>query len=63
VSPPRAYVVRAVAWSLVAIAGLVMLSRQSAVRPMWLTVALIGAIAVARYTVAAVALARAGRPA
>jgi signal transduction histidine kinase len=63
VSSPRVYVVRAAAWGMVAIAGLVMLSRQSAVRPVWLTLALISGIAVARYTVAAVALIRAGRPA
>ena len=54
---------RAVAWSLVAIAGVVLLSRDGPVRPVWLTLALIAGIAVARYTVAAVGLIRAGRPA
>ena len=63
VSPPRAYIVRAVAWSLVAITGIVMLSRDSKVPPLWLALALIAGIAVARYTVAAVALIKAGRPA
>ncbi len=63
VAPPRAYVVRAVAWSLVAFTGVVLLSRDSGLRPLWLALALIAGIAVARYTVAAVALIRAGRPA
>ena len=63
VTPPRVYVVRAVAWSAVALTGVVLLTRDVGVRPLWLTVALIGGIAVARYTVAAVALMRAGRPA
>ena len=63
VAPPRAYVVRAVAWSLIAIAGVVLLSRDGPVRPVWLTLALIAGIAVARYTVAAVAQIRAGRTA
>ena len=63
VAPPRAYIVRAVAWSLIAIAGVVLLSRDSPVRPVWLTLALIAGIAVARYTVAAVARIRAGRTA
>jgi signal transduction histidine kinase len=62
-SRPRAYVVRAVAWSLVAIAGIVMLSSDSRVPPVWLALVLIAGIAAARYTVAAVALLRAGRPA
>jgi signal transduction histidine kinase len=63
VSPPRVYVVRAVAWSLVAITGVGMLSIDSRVPPLWLALSLIAGIAVARYTVAAVALMRAGRPA
>lgn len=63
VPPPRVYIVRAVAWSLVAITGVVMLSTESRVPPLWLALALIAGIAVARYTVAAVALIRAGRPA
>ena len=63
VAPPRAYIVRAVAWSLIAIAGVVLLSRDGPVRPVWLTLALIAGIAVARYTVAAVARIRAGRTA
>jgi signal transduction histidine kinase len=62
VSPPRAYVVRAVAWSLIAIAAIVMLSLDSRVPPVWLALVLIAGIAAARYTVAAVALFRAGRP-
>ena len=63
VAPPRAYIVRAVVWSLVGIAGVVMLSLDSSVPPLWLALALIAGIAVARYTVAAVTLIRAGRPA
>ena len=63
VAPPRAYIVRAVAWSLIATAGVVLLSRDGPVRPVWLTLALIAGIAVARYTVAAVARIRAGRTA
>ena len=63
VSPPRVYIVRAVAWSLVAITGIVMLSIDSRVPPLWLALTLIAGIAVARYVVAAVALIRAGRPA
>ena len=63
VSPPRVYIVRAVAWSLVAITGVVMLSIDSRVPPLWLALSLIAGIAVARYTVAAIALMRAGRPA
>jgi signal transduction histidine kinase len=60
---PRVYIVRAVVWSAFALTGLVMLTRGIGVRPLWLTLALIAGIAVARYTVAAVALIRAGRPA
>ena len=60
---PRVYIVRAVAWSAFAVTGLVMLTRDIGVRPLWLTLALIAGIAVARYTVAAVALIKAGRPA
>jgi signal transduction histidine kinase len=60
---PRAYVVRAAAWSACAVTGLVMLTRGVGVRPLWLTLALIAGIAVARYTVAAVALIKAGRAA
>jgi len=60
---PRVYIVRAVAWSAFALAGLVMLTRGVGIRPLWLTLALIAGIAVARYTVAAVALIKAGRAA
>jgi signal transduction histidine kinase len=60
---PRVYIVRAVAWSAFAVTGLVMLTRGIGVRPLWLTLALIAGIAVARYTVAAIALIRAGRTA
>ena len=62
-TPPRAYIVRAVAWGAVTLAGVVLLSRDTGVRPVWLTLALIAGIAVARYTVAAIALTRSGRPA
>ena len=51
---PRAYIVRAVAWGAVALHGAGSCCRaDSGVRPVWLTLALIAAIAVARYTVAA----------
>ena len=62
-SPPRVYILRAVAWSLVAITGVVMLSIDSRLPPLWLALSLIAGIAVTRYTVAAMALMRAGRPA
>ena len=47
----------------VAITGVVMLSIDSRVPPLWLALSLIAGIAVTRYTVAGVALIRAGRPA
>jgi hypothetical protein len=61
VASPRPYVARAVLWGVVAMVGLVMLSRVTLVRPIWLTVVLIAAIAVARYAVAAGPLGRAKR--
>jgi signal transduction histidine kinase len=63
VSPPRVYVVRAAFWSAAALTGLALLARDTAMRPLWVMVVLIGGIAVARYSVAAVARIRAGRPA
>jgi signal transduction histidine kinase len=60
---PRPYVARAAFSSMWLIIGLVMLSRETAIRPVWLAVGLIAAIAAARYTVAAVVRIKAWRAA
>lgn len=62
IASPRPYVARAVAWGAIVLTGVVMLGHGTAVRPAWLTVVLIAAIAATRYTVAAVARIRAGEP-
>jgi signal transduction histidine kinase len=61
VAPARAYVTRAIVWSVATVAGVMLLGRLHA-RPLALMLALIGAIAVARYTAAAVGLSRRPRP-
>jgi hypothetical protein len=65
VEPPssRPYLARAMFWAVFVTVALVMVSRDTAIRPLWLTLLLIAGIAVARYTVAAVARIRAGRTA
>jgi signal transduction histidine kinase len=63
-SSPRPYVARAAFSAVWVLVGLAMLSRHGmAMQPVWVTLTLIAAIALARYTIAAVGRIRAGRAA